>query len=62
MVNRGIADDLAPLSPFIVAGGQAFAGEERRALAIGADAFAADPAELLAVLSRRFGTAPAVVT
>jgi methanogenic corrinoid protein MtbC1 len=49
-----------PSPPFIVAGGQAFAGSEQRALAVGADAFAADPADLLGVLARRFGTGAAV--
>jgi MerR family transcriptional regulator, light-induced transcriptional regulator len=42
--------------PFIVAGGQAFAGEERRALAVGADAYAGDPATLLRLVAARFGT------
>ena len=44
-----------PEPPFIVAGGQAFAGDERRARAVGADAYAADPAELLNLLAERFG-------
>ncbi len=42
--------------PFIVAGGQAFGGDERRARAVGADAFAADPGTLLRLLAQRFGT------
>ena len=45
-----------PAPPFIVAGGQAFAGDAARARSIGADAYAADPAELLSVLAQRFGT------
>jgi methanogenic corrinoid protein MtbC1 len=39
--------------PYIVAGGHAYEGDERRALVAGADAFAADPEALLAVLSER---------
>jgi methanogenic corrinoid protein MtbC1 len=42
--------------PFIVAGGQAFAGDERRALAVGADAYAVDPETLLTLLGRHVGT------
>ena len=42
--------------PFIVAGGQAFAGDEVRAKAVGADAYAGDPATLLRLLADRFGT------
>ena len=45
-----------PNPPLIVAGGQAFAGDERRARAVGADAYAGDPATLLALLAERFGT------
>jgi methanogenic corrinoid protein MtbC1 len=42
--------------PLIVAGGQAFAGDEGRARAVGADAFAGDPATLLRLLAERVGT------
>jgi len=45
--------------PYIVAGGQAFAGDEVRARAVGADAYAADPAALLRLLAGRFGTGAA---
>jgi methanogenic corrinoid protein MtbC1 len=45
--------------PFIVAGGQAFAGDERRALAVGADAYAGDPETLLRLLAERFPVAGA---
>ena len=41
--------------PFIVAGGQAFAGDPRRALAVGADAYAGDPGTLLRLVAGRFG-------
>ena len=41
--------------PFVVAGGQAFAGDERRATAVGADAYAGDPETLLRLLAERFG-------
>jgi MerR family transcriptional regulator, light-induced transcriptional regulator len=44
-----------PEPPFIVAGGQAFGGDEHRARAVGADAFAADPETLLRLLGERFG-------
>lgn len=40
--------------PFIVAGGRAYAGDARRALAVGADAFADDPESLLDVLRQQF--------
>jgi MerR family transcriptional regulator, light-induced transcriptional regulator len=43
-----------PDPPFIVAGGQAFGGEESRAIAVGADAFAPDPETLLRLLADRF--------
>ena len=42
--------------PFIVAGGQAFGGDEVRALAVGADAYAGDPGTLLRLVAERFGT------
>ena len=41
--------------PFIVVGGQAFGGDERRARAVGADAYAPDPQALLEILGDRFG-------
>lgn len=43
-----------PEAPYIVAGGRAYGGDERRALAVGADAFAADPERLLELLGQRF--------
>lgn len=49
-----------PAPPFIVAGGQAFAGDEQRARAVGADAYAAGPGELLTLLAARFGRTAAV--
>ena len=49
-----------PAPPFIVAGGQAFAGDAKRARAVGADAFASDPAELLGILAERFGSSARV--
>jgi len=42
-----------PDPPFIVAGGQAYAGERRRALAVGADELADDPESLLRLLAAR---------
>ena len=44
-----------PEPPFIVAGGQAYAGDRRRALAVGADDLAADPEALLRLLAARAG-------
>ena len=46
--------------PFVVIGGQAFGGDERRALALGADAYAPDPEALLHLLSDRFGSRAAL--
>jgi methanogenic corrinoid protein MtbC1 len=43
--------------PFILAGGQAFAGSAERALRAGADAFAADAGEAARVLRERFPAA-----
>ena len=43
-----------PRPPFIVAGGRAYGGDARRALALGADAFADDPERLLDLLGQRF--------
>ena len=42
-----------PEPPFIVAGGQAYAGDRRRALAVGADELAEDPEGLLRLLAAR---------
>jgi len=42
-----------PEPPFIVAGGQAYAGDRRRALAVGADELAEDPEGLLRLLVAR---------
>ena len=42
-----------PDPPFIVAGGQAYAGDRRRALAVGADELAEDPEGLLRLLAAR---------
>jgi MerR family transcriptional regulator, light-induced transcriptional regulator len=44
----------APGTPFIVVGGQAFAGSEQRALSTGADAWASDAQEAVRVLDARF--------
>jgi methanogenic corrinoid protein MtbC1 len=44
----------APDTPFIVVGGQAFAGSEERALRTGADAWASDAQEAVRVLDARF--------
>jgi methanogenic corrinoid protein MtbC1 len=44
-----------PEPPFVVVGGQAFGGDERRALAVGADAYAPDPQALLEILGDQFG-------
>jgi methanogenic corrinoid protein MtbC1 len=44
-----------PECPYIVVGGQAFAGSEARALRTGADAWAADAQDAVRVLDARFG-------
>jgi methanogenic corrinoid protein MtbC1 len=44
-----------PAPPYIVVGGQAFAGSEERALRTDADAWAADAQEAVRVLAARFG-------
>jgi methanogenic corrinoid protein MtbC1 len=44
----------APDPPFIVVGGQAYAGSEERALRTGADAWASDAQEAVRVLDARF--------
>jgi methanogenic corrinoid protein MtbC1 len=44
----------APNAPYIVVGGQAFAGSQERALRTGADAWAADAQDAVRVLDARF--------
>jgi methanogenic corrinoid protein MtbC1 len=44
-----------PGAPFVLVGGQAFAGSRERALATGADAYAKDAAAAVRVLDERFG-------
>jgi methanogenic corrinoid protein MtbC1 len=43
-----------PDRPFVLVGGQAFAGSRERALATGADAYAGDAEEAVRVLDERF--------
>jgi MerR family transcriptional regulator, light-induced transcriptional regulator len=44
-----------PDAPFVLVGGQAFAGSRERALATGADAYAEDAADAVRVLDERLG-------
>jgi MerR family transcriptional regulator, light-induced transcriptional regulator len=56
LVARAVAAlRAAPRTPYIVVGGQAFAGSEERALRTGADAWAADAQDAVCVLDARFG-------
>lgn len=43
-----------PEPPLIVAGGQAYAGDEDRARLVGADAYASDPERFLQIVGKRF--------
>ncbi len=45
-----------PSPPYIVVGGRAYAGDQGRALAVGADAFANDPQTLLTLLADRYAS------